>query len=167
MVINYTDSDGNIITKTINSISGRLSKDYKAFYVDMSPVTKLIDGAVTSATVDLKLSGFVSSSEKQNGRPVKAFELSSLQVRPLYSTLSLDYSTVGFSTQSKILIPVKGAFSLAEGAYKLTAKDSSLNEKNMVLCSSPLLKDTSSIFPSTASSIICSFCHSAPAIKPL
>ena len=128
MVINYTDSDGNIITKTINSISGRLSKDYKAFYVDMSPVTKLIDGSVTSATVDLKLSGFVSASEKQNGRPVKAFELSSLQVRPLYSTLSLDYSTVGFSTQSKILIPLKGAFSLAEGAYKLTAKDSSLNE---------------------------------------
>ena len=94
----------------------------------MSPVTKLLGASTPSATVDIKLSGFVSASEKQNGRPVKAFELTSLQIRPLYSTLSFDFSTVGFSKQSQFLIPVKGVFSLEDGAYKITAKDSSSKE---------------------------------------
>ena len=124
MVINYTDSDGSNISKTIPSITGRLSPDYKSFYIDMAPVVKHIDGSINSATVDIKMSGFVCAEGEQNGRPLKAFEFTSLQIRPLYSMESFDYSTVGFSSASRFKIPVKGQFSLSEGAYDITAKDS-------------------------------------------
>ena len=128
MTVNYLDAEGNSISKTIPSVSGKLSPDYEAFYIDMSPVTKLIDGTTSSATVDLKLSGFVCAAGEQNGRSIKALELKSLQVRPLYSKLSFSYSTVGFSTQSRFRIPLKGAFSLEKGSYNVTAKDSASNE---------------------------------------
>ena len=128
MTVNYTDAQGNSISKTIPSVSGKLSPDYESFYIDMTPVTKVIDGITTSATVDLKLSGFVCAAGEQSGRPVKALELKSLQVRPLYSKLSFSYSTVGFSTQSRFRIPLKGAFSLENGSYNVTAKDSASNE---------------------------------------
>lgn len=133
IIVNYTDFDGNNISKTISKISGRLSPDYESYYLDMSPVTKLISGTTSSATVDIKLSGFVCAAGEQNGRPLKAFEYSSLQIRPLYSALSFDYSTVGFSKSSSFKIPMNGAFSLAGGSYKVVGKDASSKEYTFIV----------------------------------
>ena len=128
MIVNYTDSDGIASSKTITSLKGRFSSDYTSFYLDMSPVTKLLGGSTFSATVDIKMSGFVCAEGEQDGRPVNAFEFSSLQVRPLYDSISYDYSTVGFGRDSKFKIPVKGKISLKDGNYKITGKDALSNE---------------------------------------
>ena len=128
MIVNYTDSDGIASSKTITSLKGHFSLDYTSFYLDMSPVTKLLGGSTFSATVDIKMSGFVCAEGEQDGRPVNAFEFSSLQVRPLYDSISYDYSTVGFSKASKFKIPLKGKISLKDGNYKITGKDLLSNE---------------------------------------
>ncbi|MCR4733914.1 MAG: hypothetical protein K5829_02770 [Treponema sp.] len=136
MVINYSDSKGDDISKTITSLSGHFSSDYKSYYLDMSPVTELFDGNVSSATLDIKMTGFVCASGNQSGRPVNAFELQSLQVRPLFNKTDYDFSTVSFGSDTKYEIPLAGDFSLENGSYTVSGLDSSSNEYSFTVTAS-------------------------------
>ena len=135
MVISYTDSQGDAASKTISSLNGKFSKDYKSYYLDMSPVTKLLAGSTNSATVDIKMSGFICAEGNQSGRPVSAFEFSGLSIRPLYNNLTYDFSTVGFNSQAKFKIPLRANISIKDGSYDFTVEDSSSNEYTFTVSS--------------------------------
>ncbi len=128
MTVNYTDSEGYSISKSITELRGRFSSDFTSYYLDMSPVVKLIDGQTSSAAVDIKMSGFVCAQGEQKGRAITAFEYSGLQVRPLYNSYSYDFSTANFSPATTFSIPLRAPVTIKNGSYELTAKDTSLNE---------------------------------------
>ena len=91
----------------------------------MSPVTRLLDGVTSSATVDIKMSGFYCAEGEQTDRPIAAFELSGLQVRPLFTATKFDFSTVDFGTSSSFEIPFAGSLTLNEEGSSVTGSDSS------------------------------------------
>lgn len=124
-VITYTDSDGDTATKSITSLGGGFSPDCTSYYLDMSPITRLLDGVTTSATVDIKMSGFYCAEGEQTDRPIAAFVLSALQVRPLFTATKFDFSTVDFSTSSSFEIPFTGSLTLNEEGSSVIGSDSS------------------------------------------
>ncbi len=135
LTVYYTDSDGNDFTKVISSVSGRLSSDYTSFLLDMSPVIKLFDTetvASGTASVDIKLGGFVCAEGDQKGRSLSTFELSKLQIKPLYNSVAYTYSTSGYDKDTtKFLIPLNADVSLDDISVAASDTDSNTYDFNV------------------------------------
>ncbi len=112
--VSYKDSMGNSHTDVTREIRGRLSPDFESFYLDMSYVINHFDAEqVTSGTasVDIKLSGFVCAEGRQTGRSLEAFEISKLQVKPLFNKTDFIFSTIGFDG-AKFAVPLNAEVDL-------------------------------------------------------
>lgn len=137
--VTYTDADGNssAVTKKLEGDeAGYLSSDGKTFNLFMNPVLSILDGKADSsgtsadgtASVKIKLSGFVSAEGKQKGRNISALE-KTVKVKPLFSASTLSsiaYSTLSSTVDRAIEIPALSDVFLSDDAFLSLENSSSL-----------------------------------------
>jgi fibronectin type 3 domain-containing protein len=119
--ITYIDSDGNSATVVRNLNGGTFSGDSASYYLDMSPVTSMLNNALVPSgelAVQVKVGGFVCNEGSQKGRPIDAVS-QTINVRPLYSATTLSsvtFNTLYSTKGTSIVVPVKGTVTLASDA---------------------------------------------------
>ncbi len=123
--LHYRDEDGFECTKTITSLSGTFVNSNTSFALDMSDVMKLFntqDIPTGTAYINLKCSGFKCDEGPQKGRSIGNLEVDNIQIKPLYETKSVDFSTIGYTEDSFIEFDTNSSLSLEAENYIVTGK---------------------------------------------
>lgn len=124
--VTYTDSDGAVISKTLPKFTGAFTSDYTGYKVNMNDVVKLLDKTTIpsgTATLNLKIGGFVCAEGEQTGRSISTLEVNGIQIKPLYSTTETAFSTKNFAgTSAAIELELNGEITLEGGEYDVVGK---------------------------------------------
>ncbi len=137
--IKYTDKDGDSASKTFSSISGTFCNDYYGYKVDMSDVMSLFDTETIpsgTASMTIKVSGFICAEGDQAGRSLSSLEVKNIQIKPLFKNNSVDFSTKGFSSSSVIEFDLNGDINLDGNNYTISGTDSDGTEYDFTVSAS-------------------------------
>ncbi len=128
--LTYTNEDGNTAVEKFDSISGSFTEDYKGYKIDMSEIMALFDTQKIpsgTAVMSLKLSGFKCAEGNQSGRAISALNVKNIQIKPLFSDYSVDFSTSGFNESSEIEFPLNSEIAIEDETESVTGTGSDGN----------------------------------------
>lgn len=136
--IAYVGEDGLVTSKTITSLSGRFTDDYTGYKIDMSDVLEFFDTKKIpsgTASMEIKIGGFLCAEGKQNGRSIPTLE-HQMTIMPLFTTYNVDFSTCWYKDGDYVSFPVNGDVTIP--TTELTTKDDykfeiSAGEKEIIL----------------------------------
>lgn len=112
--LEYQDENSHASTKRFTSLKGSFGEKYTSYNIMLNEIFSLFDSVhIPSGTAifDLKVQGFMSAEENQNGRPIQSFS-EKFTVKPLYKNTSIDYSTCWYKEGDVISIPLNTSISL-------------------------------------------------------
>lgn len=128
--LTYTNEDGNTVVEKFDSVTGTFTEDYKGYKIDMSEIMELFDTQKIpsgTAVMSLKLSGFKCAEGNQSGRAISALDVKNIQIKPLFSDYSVDFSTSGFSESSVIEFPLNSEIAIEGETETVTGTGSDGN----------------------------------------
>ena len=136
--ITYTGEDGLSTKKTFQQLSGSFTQDYRGYKINMADVlayfdTKTIPSGTASMTV--KIGGFVCAEGAQNGRAIPAVE-HTITIMPLFSSFDVDFSTCWYKDGDYVSIPLSGKISIPSKELTSSNGDKFLvssNENEIIL----------------------------------
>lgn len=108
--ITYVAEDGLTTSKTIQGISGSFTSDFTGYKINMNDVLAYFDTVTIpsgTASMTVKIGGFVCAEGNQNGRSIPAIE-HKLTVMPLFTNFDIDFSTCWYKEGDYVSIPVNG-----------------------------------------------------------
>ena len=136
--ITYIGSDNLQTTKQIQSITGSFTSDYTGYKIDMSDVLKYFDTVTIpsgTASMTVKIGGFVCAEGAQNGRAIPAVE-HTITIMPLFSSFDVDFSTCWYKDGDYVSIPLNGKISIPSKELTSSNGDKFLvssNENEIIL----------------------------------
>lgn len=125
IVLTYTDAEGLIATKTIPNLTGTFTEDFTGFKVSMVPVLSYFDTVTIpsgTASMEIKISGFVCAEGKQSGRALAAL-VHTMTIMPLFPDFEIDFSTCWYKSGDYVALPLNGEITVPEKI--ITTKDGS------------------------------------------
>lgn len=134
--LNYTNAAGNAVKETFTQLKGTFTEDFTGYKVNLGDVMAFFDTVKIpggTALMNLKLGGFVCAEGSQNGRPIAALDVKNIQIKPLFKTYTVDYSTAGFNNTSKIEMDVNGNVAVKDGPLTVTGYGSDSKNYNFKL----------------------------------
>ena len=123
--LTYTGEDGLSTKKTFQQLSGSFTQDYRGYKINMADVlayfdTKTIPSGTASMTI--KVGGFVCAEGSQSGRAIPAIE-HKMTIMPLLKSYDVDFSTCWYKEGDYVSIPLNGKVTVSSNNVKSSNGD--------------------------------------------
>ncbi|MFA6937079.1 MAG: fibronectin type III domain-containing protein [Treponema sp.] len=139
--VSYKDENNVTSSKEFNLNGGSFNSEGTAYYLSMTPIMSLLDGASTydgTLAVQIKAGGFICNEGDQKGRSIDTLKIN-ISVAPLYSattlkgvTFSTVYNTLG--NNASVLLSGKASLSSdASFAVEFTNAPAGFTKDNLSL----------------------------------
>ncbi|MBQ4553724.1 MAG: hypothetical protein IJA53_01330 [Spirochaetaceae bacterium] len=123
--LTYTGEDGLSTKKTFQQLSGSFTQDYRGYKINMADVLAYFDTTTIpsgTASMTIKVGGFVCAEGSQSGRAIPAIE-HKMTIMPLFKSYDVDFSTCWYKEGDYVSIPLNGKVTVSLNNVKSSNGD--------------------------------------------
>lgn len=123
--LTYTGEDGLSTKKTFQQLSGSFTQDYRGYKINMADVLAYFDTTTIpsgTASMTIKVGGFVCAEGSQSGRAIPAIE-HKMTIMPLFKSYDVDFSTCWYKEGDYVSIPLNGKVTVSSNNVKSSNGD--------------------------------------------